>query len=112
MQTKEMDIEQALEQTDELVVKQGLKASLHSAMASSLGKAWRTFYDMLYARALLLEYAYTFRLQYDEVRTVVKLWANIIKPYIFLQCQTCLDATLREGKWPTGQFSMSALQQK
>ena len=39
-------------------------------MALSLGKAWCTFYDMLTARALLLEYIYEFRYQYEKVRTL------------------------------------------
>ncbi|GAU94368.1 hypothetical protein RvY_06153-2 [Ramazzottius varieornatus] len=66
LQSKEMEIEQALAQSDELVVRQGIEPQLHMAMADSLGKAWMIFYDMLSARVNLLEYSFFFRQQYSK----------------------------------------------
>ncbi|XP_055350635.1 titin-like [Paramacrobiotus metropolitanus] len=65
LQAKEMAVEEALEQSDDLVVAQGLRPELHRAMADSLGKAWMLFFDMLTARAHILDIAFSFHQQYD-----------------------------------------------
>lgn len=62
-----MAIEEALEQSDDLVVAQGLRPELHKAMADSLGKAWMLFFDMLTARGHVLDIAFSFHQQYDWV---------------------------------------------
>ena len=71
LKTKQSPVEELLRQADDLIVNQKPKAEVYSAMAESLGQAWRDLNYQLEQRREILDQNYLFQGHF-HVRTKKK----------------------------------------
>ena len=65
IQNKQLPVEELLAQADQMVATQEHRALVYSAMADSLGSAWRDLNRILEERKILLDLNYTFQEHYQ-----------------------------------------------
>ena len=65
IQSKQLPVEELLAQADQMVADQEPRARVYSAMADSLGSAWRDLNRILEERRILLDLNYTFQEHYQ-----------------------------------------------
>ena len=65
IQNKQLPVEELLAQADQMVASQESRALVYSAMADSLGAAWRDLNRILEERKILLDLNYTFQEHYQ-----------------------------------------------
>lgn len=65
LQSKQSPVEDLLRQADDLIVNQKTRANVYTAMAESLGRAWRDLTYLLDERKLILDQNYTFQGHYQ-----------------------------------------------
>ena len=98
IQNKQSPVEELLAQADQMVASQEPRARVYSAMADSLGSAWRDLNRILEERRILLELNYIFQEHY-QVRddywiflpsNLFSLRTSRIKQMNYLQCASSL----------------------
>ena len=86
LQSKQSPVEDLLRQADDLIVNQKTRADVYTAMAESLGRAWRDLTYLLDERKLILDQNYIFQGHYQVlyVQKAVKCGINIYLRNSFL----------------------------
>ncbi len=101
IQNKQSPVEELLAQADQMVASQEPRARVYSAMADSLGSAWRDLNRILEERRILLDLNYTFQEHYQVRNDYWIFFSNFfslrtsrIKQMNYLQCASSLRENL------------------
>ena len=72
LHSKQNPVEELLRQADQMIITQQPRAEVYSAMAESLGAAWKDLNKILEERKILLDLNYTFQGHYQNFKNKIE----------------------------------------